>query len=132
MKECLRCKKMIPDNSLRDYCEICCEIYEKIFDKIRDYLREYPMATAFEVAEFTGIDHQIIKGFIKEGRLIEIEAESVNISCKRCGTLILSKHHEYCPKCEKALIKELNGVKGYFIKSDNAKMHHKKLTRDHP
>ncbi|WP_432667270.1 hypothetical protein R9X47_12860 [Wukongibacter baidiensis] len=129
MKECLRCNKMIPDNTIRDYCEVCYEVYEKIFDKIREYLRENPLATAFEVAEYTGVDHQIIKKFVKEGRLIEIEAESVNIECKRCGALILSKYHEYCPKCEKTLFKEFNGLKGHFVQLENAKMHHKKLSR---
>lgn len=132
MKECLRCKKPIPDNNIRDYCDICYEVYEKVFDKIREYLREYPMATAFEVSEYTGIDHGIIKNFVREGRLIEIEAEEVNISCKRCGTLILSKYHEYCPKCERNLLKELNGVKGYFVNSEKARMHHKKFSTKHP
>lgn len=129
MKECLKCKKLIPDNNIRDYCDVCYEVYEKIFDKIREYLRENPLATAFEVSEYTGINHKIIKGFVKEGRLIEIDAESVNIHCKRCGVLILSKHHEYCPKCEKILFKELNNLKGYFTTSKDARMHHKKLHR---
>ncbi len=129
MKECLRCKKVITDNTIRDYCDVCYEVYEKIFDKIRNYLNDHPLATAFEVAEYTGVDHKIIKGFVKEGRLIEVETESVNVSCKRCDTLILSKYHEYCPKCERTLFKELNGLKGYFIKSENAKMHHKKILR---
>ncbi len=129
MKECLRCKKMITDNTVRDYCDVCYEVYEKFFDKIRSYLSDNPLATAFEVAEYTGVDHKIIKGFVKEGRLIEVETESVNVNCKRCGTLILSKYHEYCPKCEKTLFKELNGLKGYFIRSEKAKMHHKKISR---
>lgn len=129
MKECLRCKKVITDNTIRDYCDTCYEIYEGIFDKIRNYLNDNPLATAFEVAEYTGVDHKIIKAFVKEGRLIEVETESVNVSCKRCDTLILSKYHEYCPKCEKTLFKELNGLKGYFIRTENAKMHHKKMLR---
>jgi len=129
MKECLKCGKLILDNNIRDYCDVCYEVYEKIFDKIREYLRENPLATAFEVSEYTGVDHKIIKGFVKEGRLIEIDTESVNVACKRCGALILSKHHEYCPNCEKTLFKELNGLKGYFMNSENAKMHHKKLSR---
>ncbi|SHK63061.1 hypothetical protein [Paramaledivibacter caminithermalis] len=132
MKQCLKCNKLIPDGSIRDYCDICYEVYEKIFDKIREYLREYPLATAFEVSEYTGIDHKIIKDFVREGRLIELESEEVNVSCKRCGILILSKYHEYCPKCERTILKELNGLKGYFVKSENAKMHYKKLFNKHP
>ncbi|RKD25401.1 hypothetical protein SAMN02745883_02323 [Caminicella sporogenes DSM 14501] len=129
MKQCLKCGKLIPDNSIRDYCDICYEVYEKLFDKIRDYLEEFPNATAFEVSEYTGIDLKIIKGFVNEGRLIEIENESVNVTCKRCGALILSKYHEYCPKCEKALLKELNSIKGYFANKERAQMHYKKRTK---
>ncbi len=126
MKECIRCKKLIPDNQIRDYCDICYGIYEKFFDKIRNYLNEFPMATSFEVSEYTGIDHKIIKNFVKEGRLIEIESDDLNINCKRCGSLILSKYHEYCPKCEKKLLKELNGVKGYFSSKEIVRMHYAK------
>ncbi|WIF95555.1 hypothetical protein [Caminicella sporogenes] len=129
MKQCLKCGKLIPDNSIRDYCDICYEVYEKLFDKIRDYLEEFPNATAFEVSEYTGIDLKIIKGFVNEGRLIEIENESVNVTCKRCGALILSKYHEYCPKCKKALLKELNSIKGYFANKERAQMHYKKRTK---
>ncbi len=129
MKTCIRCNKLIPDNSIRDYCDICYEVYEKFFDKIRDYLQQYPNATSYEVSEYTGVSHNIIKHFVKEGRLIEIETDNVNISCKRCGSLILSIYHEYCPKCEKKLMKDLNGVKGYFTKQNNARMHYKKPTK---
>lgn len=124
MKECLKCKKLIPDETIRDYCPVCYEIYEVLFDKIRNYLEDHPMATSFEVSEYTGVNHKIVKGFVKEGRLIELESEKVNISCKRCGSLILSIYHEYCPKCESNLLKELNGAKGYFISRDEAKMHY--------
>lgn len=129
MKQCLKCGKIIPDNTIRDYCDICYEVYEKLFEKIRNYLEKYPNATAFEVSEYTGIDHKIIKSFVKEGRLIEIESELINISCKRCGALILSKYHEYCPKCENAILKELNNIKGYFVQKNKAQMHYTKRSR---
>lgn len=128
MKECIRCKKLIQDNTIRDYCDVCYEVYDKFFDKIREYLKNHPMATAFEVSEYTGVSHKTIKHFVKEGRLLEVEAESVNIYCKRCNTLILSKYHEYCPNCERNLFKDLDGLKGHFMNSEKAKMHHKKFS----
>lgn len=128
MKHCLKCNKLIHDDLIRDYCPVCFEIYEKIFDKIRNYLQEYPNATAFEVSEYTGVDHKVIKGFVREGRLIEKETEHLNISCKRCGCLILSRYHKYCPKCQSLMMNELNDAKGYFTKGDTAKMHYVKKT----
>jgi len=127
MKKCLKCNKLIPDESIREYCPVCYEIYEKIFNKIRDYLEEHPFATSFEVSEYTGISHKTIKDFVTEGRLIELESEGVNVYCKRCKSLILSKYHKYCPLCESKITKELNQVRGYFVSKDiNAKMHYSK------
>jgi len=129
MKYCLKCGKLIPDNTIRDYCHICYEVYEKLFDKIRDYLDKYPNATAFEVSDFTGVDIKVIKNFVKEGRLIEIETDNVNISCKRCGKLLLSKYHEYCPKCKADMLKDLNNARTHFIKKENAKMHMERYSK---
>ena len=52
MKECIRCKKLIQDNTIRDYCDVCYEVYDKFFDKIREYLKNHPMATAFAKTSF--------------------------------------------------------------------------------
>lgn len=100
LKTCKRCKTPIHENSLREYCSRCYGIVEEVFDKIREYLREYPGATAYEMEQRLGIPIHVINNFIKDGRLVEIPNEHLNIQCLRCSCLLLSAYHKYCPICE--------------------------------
>ncbi|QXM05532.1 hypothetical protein KVH43_09115 [Crassaminicella indica] len=126
VRTCKRCKKIIDERSLYDYCPECFRKIEEIFDKIEEYLKEYPGATAFEIEQETGVPYHIINNFVREGRLIEIPNEYLNFECKRCGCLLLSAHHKYCPSCRREIEKELESTKKQLRKSlnhENAKMH---------
>ncbi|NLM03712.1 MAG: hypothetical protein GX214_01690 [Clostridiales bacterium] len=111
MRTCKRCKIAIHENSLYDYCPTCYKKIQDVFDKIREYLRKYPGATAYEMEQRLRIPVHIIKGFIKEGRLIEIPNEYLNVECLRCKCLLLSAHHKYCPSCEVEIYKEIEIAK---------------------
>lgn len=111
VRTCKRCKSFIHENSLHDYCTECIKKVEEVFDKIREYLREYPGATAFEMEQRLGISAHIITNFVRDGRLIEIPNEYLNMECLRCGCLLLSAHHKYCPICEIAIQKEIEIAK---------------------
>ncbi|WP_053956508.1 hypothetical protein [Inediibacterium massiliense] len=134
IRTCKRCKKPINENSLYDYCPDCFKRIEEVFDKIEDYLSEYPGATAFEIEQETGVPYYVINNFIRDGRLLEIPNEYLNFECKRCGCLLLSAHHKYCPRCRKELEKEIELAKTQLKMSmndhDKAKMHIKHRNRD--
>ncbi|EOC99477.1 hypothetical protein [Caldisalinibacter kiritimatiensis] len=126
-KKCIRCKKSIDANSIRPYCDDCYKIIEDTFETIRKYLKEFPGATAFEIEMETGIPYHVTKRFVREGRLVEIPNEYVNIECKRCGCLLLSAHYKYCPECRNELKKNLNKAKteilNNFNQQNKGKMH---------
>lgn len=101
----------VHENSLREYCDRCYKIVEEVFDKIREYLKEYPGATAYEMNQRLGIPIYVINNFVRDGRLIEIPNEYLNIECLRCGNLLLSAHHKYCPICEVEMKRDLEKAK---------------------
>ncbi|QEK12763.1 hypothetical protein FQB35_10720 [Crassaminicella thermophila] len=126
VRTCKRCKTVIEENSIVDYCPECFKKIEAVFEKIESYLKEYPGATAFEIAQETGVPYHIINNFVRDGRLIEIPNEYLNMECKRCGCLLLSVHHEYCPDCRKEIEKEIELAKMQLRKAmggDGSKMH---------
>jgi len=108
---CKRCKKIIDNHSLHGYCIECTKMVEQIFDKIRNYLYEFPGATAFEIEQRLNIPVNVVNNFVKDGRLIEVPNEFLNVECQRCGTLLLSSHHKYCPSCEYQMLKDLQKAK---------------------
>ena len=126
MRLCRRCKTPIDERVLHDYCPDCFKRVEKIFEKIENYLKKYPGATAFEIEQETQVPYSIIQGFIKEGRLLEIPNEYLNVDCLGCGCLLLSAHHRYCPDCREILKKEVEAA-GRDLKTKiggkKAKMH---------
>ena len=111
IRTCRKCKSIIHENSLHEYCERCYGKIEEIFEKIRVYLKEFPGATAHEIYQREGIPVHVTNNFVKDGRLVEIPNEHLNMECLRCGCLLLSVHHKYCPTCELAMIRELNAAK---------------------
>jgi ribosomal protein L37E len=127
IKKCNRCKKPIDANSIRPYCDKCYKIIEDTFETIREYLDKFPGATAFEIEMETGIPYYVTMNFVREGRLIEIPNEFINIECKRCGRLLLSAHYKYCPECRIELERNLNRAKNDLLRSYNdnnkGKMH---------
>lgn len=128
IKTCKRCKSHIHENSIYEYCPSCYKIVEEVFDKIRGYLKEYPGATSFEMEQRLGIPARIINNFVRDGRLIEIPNEHLNVECLRCGSLLLSAYHKYCPTCENEIKNDilkakesLSSINNNFDKS--GKMH---------
>lgn len=127
LRVCRRCKTHIHEKSLHEYCSRCYSIVEEVFEKIREYLREYPGATAYEMEQRLGIPSHVINNFVKDDRLIEIPNEHLNIQCSRCGCLLLSAYHKYCPKCEdemrKGFLKASNELTDNNNSNEKGKMH---------
>lgn len=126
VRVCKKCKTIIEEKALYDYCPDCFRKVEEVFEKIGNYLKEYPGATSFEIEQETGIPYHVINNFVREGRLIEIPNEYINIECKGCGCLLLSAHHKYCPSCRERMEQEIALAKVQLkqsFNSKNAKMH---------
>lgn len=128
LKTCRRCKTPIHENSLQEYCSRCYKVIEDVFDKIREYLREYPGATAYEMEQRLEIPVHVINNFVKDGRLVEIPNGYLNIQCARCGCLLLSAHHKYCPSCEVDMRRGIQKAKDELSNQvaptkDSGKMH---------
>lgn len=122
---CKKCRAAISEKSLYDYCPECYKKIEAVFDKIRTYLEECPGATAFEISQETGVPYHVVNNFVKDGRLVEIPNEYLNMECKRCGCLILSANSQYCPSCRQEMEKEMELAKKELRKSiyGDAKMY---------
>lgn len=132
---CKRCREPIHENSLYEYCSKCYKAVEEVFDKIREYLKEYPGATSYEMEQRLGIPVHVINNFVRDGRLLEIPNEHLNIECLRCGSLLLSAYHKYCPTCEKEIKKDILKAKESLSNINNnfdtkGKMHLKHYLRD--
>ncbi|SCY98418.1 hypothetical protein [Alkaliphilus peptidifermentans] len=123
VKTCKKCRTPIHENTIYDYCSSCYRVVEEIFESIREYLREYPNSTAFEIEQRLGIPIHVVNNFVKDGRLIEIANEFLNLECLKCGCLLLSAHHKYCPQCEIKMIREMESAKDDLM--GNREVEHK-------
>lgn len=126
IRTCKKCRDIISENALYDYCPKCFKRIDEVFSKIKEYLAEYPGATSFEMEQELGIPYHVINNFVREGRLVEIPNEYIHIECKGCGCLLLSAHHKYCPSCRSKLEEEIEKAKNQFKKievADKARMH---------
>lgn len=134
IRTCRKCKSAIHEKSLHEYCESCYGKIEEIFDKIRGYLVEFPGATAHEIHQRIGIPVHITNNFVKDGRLEEIPNEFLNIECSKCGCLLLSAHHKYCPPCEIIMIRELEDARDSIqkltiVNKNDGKMRYKTFNK---
>ncbi|KAB3537356.1 hypothetical protein F8154_03435 [Alkaliphilus pronyensis] len=111
VRACKKCKAPVHENSIYDYCSSCIKLVEDTFDSIREYLRQYPNSTAFEIEQRLGIPIHVVNNYVRDGRLVEIPNEFLNLVCTRCGCLLLSAHHKYCPQCEVKMLREMEDAK---------------------
>ncbi|MDR5658114.1 hypothetical protein RH915_01295 [Serpentinicella sp. ANB-PHB4] len=134
IRACRKCRKPIHEKSLHEYCESCYKKIEEVFEQIRDYLREFPGATSYEMEQRLGIPVHVINNFVKDGRLVEMPNEFLNIQCIKCNCLLLSAYHKYCPACEVKMIRELDDAKEALTPKqintkEKGKMHFKSFNR---
>lgn len=101
---CLYCNKII---SYTSGARLCKECEQKLFKKIKEYLRNNKPTNMYVIHEANGIPVKIIKEFIKDSRLEQMQ-DGIK-TCIGCGDIIVDDS-KYCPKCmEKAkILKQLN------------------------
>jgi ribosomal protein L32 len=98
VKHCKICSKVFDDYlDMYDMCPDCREKEEKLLREVKDYLWENPGASEKKLEELFGATHKQIVKWLRNERLEITPASSIKLTCKRCGSMILSGN--YCKDC---------------------------------
>lgn len=103
---CEHCKGVLMYVGLGEYkCEICGETALDNMGKIQAYLKAHGDAGAFDIAEATGIELDIVFLLINKGSLDIVKNTQKVTPCQKCG--VLTRTGRYCEKCTKKLAGEI-------------------------
>lgn len=102
VRNCRKCGKLYNYIGGAPICPRCKELEEEDFKRIKEYLYENPGASLTEVSTELDVSVELIRRFLKEGRL-EITNENGNLvlECENCGKSI--KSGRFCSECEREL-----------------------------
>lgn len=109
VRNCRKCGKIYNYIGGSPICPVCKQLEEDDFKRVKDYLYENPGASITQVSTELDISVEMIKRFLKEGRL-EIVGECANmiLECEICGKSINSGR--YCAECERDLSNNLRST----------------------
>lgn len=102
--------------------------YEDMDDygRIRDYLEKHEGANALEIAEGTGVELEIIRMFLKDGRIQIPDGSKLFITCQRCGCSL--RHGRYCADCTREMA---GGIRSALYESMGEKPREAKKINSH-
>jgi len=103
ISNCIRCGSVFSRTN-KFICADCLRKEEADFQKIADWLRDNPGQTIQALSEATGIEKREILRWIRENRLILMDASEF-LQCKKCGTLIPAGN--FCDRCKLELTQEV-------------------------
>jgi len=105
IRNCRKCGRVFNYIGGEPICPSCRQQEEEIFKKIKDYLYDNPGASVTQVSKDLDVSIELIKRFLKEGRLEIVGEEGKNLllECEKCGKAINSGR--YCKECERELLK---------------------------
>jgi flagellar operon protein (TIGR03826 family) len=106
---CPRCGKVYMKNSY-GICGNCIKDMDMQYEKCLKYLREYRTCSINELSEATGVTHQQITKFIREGRISIKGNPNMSYACDVCGTSI--RENSMCEPCRSKLAKDTNNMFG--------------------
>ena len=70
-------------------------------------MRDHPKSQIPEIVEATGVQEQVIRRMIREGRFLSSNVE-LFYPCEKCGSPI--QKGQYCDKCQKEMRDELKAA----------------------
>lgn len=116
IRNCKKCGKVYNYIGGAPICPVCKEDEEKEFKKVKTYLYDNPGASITQVTSDLNVSIEMIKRFLKEGRL-EILGDDGNLllECESCGKAI--KSGRFCEHCERDLSIRLRDTAGQLRKS---------------
>ncbi len=102
VRNCRKCGKIYNYIGGAPICSQCKELEEDDFKRVKEYLYENPGASITQVSTELEISIELIRRFLKDGRL-EITGEDGNLilECENCGKSI--KSGRFCDECERNL-----------------------------
>lgn len=102
VRNCRKCGRIYNYIGGAPICPQCRESEEEDFKRVKNYLYENPGASITQVSTELEISIELIRRFLKDGRL-EITNDDGNmiLECENCGKSI--KSGRYCPECERNL-----------------------------
>ncbi len=98
-KECLQCKRYLPDDYEDELCPRCQDI--NLFAEVRDYIRANDVRE-MDVAKHFNIPLNKVRSWIREGRIVYKTSDGKTISgvyCHVCGKKI--EFGNICADCRK-------------------------------
>lgn len=118
LTRCPRCG----DVFARDKYEICptCRAREnEHIDILRRYAESQPDASLEDLERASGMPKEIILSYVREGRLLAVDAKVLKIRCEECGVEI--PNGRFCSPCRKMLASKLSA------EAQTIRHHHKKV-----
>jgi len=105
VRNCRKCGRIFNYLGGPPICPACKQQEEEIFKKIKEYLYDNPGASVTQVSKDLDVSIELIKRFLKEGRLEIVGEEGRNLllECEICGKAINSGR--YCKECERDLVR---------------------------
>jgi len=124
VRNCRKCGKIYNHIGGAPICPQCRELEEEDFKRVKEYLYENPGASITQVSTELDVSIELIRRFLKEGRL-EIANDEGNLilECENCGKSI--KSGRFCPECERNLASGFRSIANQMkaemdIRSSNA------------
>lgn len=108
VRNCKRCNRLF--NFIGNHiCPYCIQEDEDNFKKVKLYLYDNPKATIYDVSKELDISIQLLKKYLREGRLeIMGTTEEPSILCQHCGEPI--PKCRYCARCAKSFTNNLQSA----------------------
>lgn len=128
LKKCDNCGELFAAAQGQKICPDCLAEEEHKFQKVKDYLWDNPGATVPQVSEATEVGEAIIKKFIREGRLLEVQGSNMTVECESCGKDI--QQGKYCDECKSDLASNIQKTKNKKHKKKRRKKKTGMFTRD--
>ncbi len=109
VRNCRKCGKIYNYIGGAPICSRCRELEEEDFKRVKEYLYENPGASITQVSSELEISIELIRRFLKDGRL-EITGDDGNmiLECENCGKSI--KSGRFCGECERDLASGFRSV----------------------
>lgn len=105
LKNCRRCGKMFTHVFGDRICDDCRKAEEELFKAVKEYVWDHKGANITEVAEHFDVKPDVIKKYVRDGRLQLDENSPLKVNCENCGVVIMSGR--YCDKCKLAIHNEI-------------------------
>ena len=127
LKKCTNCDQIFAAAKGQKICPDCLAEEEAKFQRVKDYLWDHPGATIPQVSDDTDVGEAIIKKFVREGRLIELQGSNIKVDCENCGKPI--SQGRFCDECSNKIATDIQKTKSKSKKKKRNRQD-KMFTRD--